>query len=292
MAKTALFDTFRKAYNNFDSRPLQGDDLGRFFVGDFVAELTENVKTTIQISDRYRKMLFIGHRGCGKSTILNKVAEDLKTEFQVININAEMVLNINDIQTVDILLVTYMQVLETMEALGIKSSINRFEKLMEFVKDRLHIKEVGFNFLRTISFKLQVESESRNIMREGLQTQIETLQRYLSEACVDIFQHQKKDVLIFVDTLDRLETTDAERIFYKDVRNLTLPEAKMLFTFPLDTYYNERFLTSQYQYDDIFIPPVSLYDLAGNRNETSYQHLQKLVSVLTGNASRPLHWIT
>jgi ABC-type uncharacterized transport system ATPase component len=65
-------------------------------------------------------MLVIGHRGCGKSTILNKVAEELINDFHIVSFSAADTLNMNDVETIDILISIYLQVLDSMS----KSKIN------------------------------------------------------------------------------------------------------------------------------------------------------------------------
>lgn len=75
---------FEEAYNNFDLRPLWGETLEKFYVGDFIDQHIVNMVTTVRMTERYRKILLIGHRGCGKSTILHKVAEELKKQYHIV----------------------------------------------------------------------------------------------------------------------------------------------------------------------------------------------------------------
>lgn len=75
------YDAFVEAYNNFDYRPLKGESMRKFYVDDFTKDMTNSIIKTIQITERFKKVLIIGHTGCGKSTILNKVAEELKDKY-------------------------------------------------------------------------------------------------------------------------------------------------------------------------------------------------------------------
>ncbi len=63
------FDKFSISYNNFDGRPLVGKTLDDFYIDDFCKHSVKEIVTTVEISERYRKMLLIGHRGCGKVTV-------------------------------------------------------------------------------------------------------------------------------------------------------------------------------------------------------------------------------
>jgi hypothetical protein len=57
------YEAFVTAYNNFDSQPLRGDKLRRFYVDDFTKDAVNEITTTIRITERFKKMLVIGHRG-------------------------------------------------------------------------------------------------------------------------------------------------------------------------------------------------------------------------------------
>ena len=88
MDDQSIAKAFENAYNNFDSRPLFGETMRRFYIDDFTKDAVNSIRTTIKISERFRKMLVIGHRGCGKSTILNKVAEELRNDFHIVSFSA------------------------------------------------------------------------------------------------------------------------------------------------------------------------------------------------------------
>jgi GTPase SAR1 family protein len=105
-------------------------------------------------------MLVIGHRGCGKSTILNRVAEDLQDEYHIVAFSAADTINMTNVEVVDILLGTYLQVLESVEKKNKLSDrlLQPFKGLMKFFSKE--IKEM--NILEFISVKFQVESESRD----------------------------------------------------------------------------------------------------------------------------------
>ncbi len=288
------YEAFVTAYNNFDSQPLRGDKLRRFYVDDFTKDAVNEITTTIRITERFKKMLVIGHRGCGKSTILNKVAEDLQSEYHVVVFSAADVINMMDVEVVDILLGTYLQVLESVDLKKDSKFSNRllkpFKALMEFFsKD---IKEM--NILEIISVKFQVEPESRDTIRQGLRHQMDTLQKNLSNACDEIHKATKKNVLVIIDDLDKLETKFAERIFYANSDLLILPQAKIVYTFPLDTYYCSDFIRIRDQYADQFISLVNVRNFEGDYLETSQLALIKLIlrridkSLITEEAMRYL----
>jgi AAA+ ATPase superfamily predicted ATPase len=239
---------------------LSGENLQKFYIDDFASQSVEEIITTIRISERFRKMLVIGHRGCGKSTILNKIAQELKTEYHVVAFSAGDVINMMDVETVDILLTTYLQLLES-----VKNSKDIFDRLFDKFNDfyklfnkKIALEETGIELLGTLSFKFKVEPESREVIRKALFDQIKHLQENLSKACQQIQERQKKEILIIIDDLDKLPPQLAERIFFENFFMLTLPDVKIIYIFPLDTYYDEAFISVTDKYEVMFIPVVNL----------------------------------
>lgn len=281
MNSQGLSDAFTNAYNNFDSRPLFGETMRRFYIDDFTKEAVKSIKTTVKISAKFRKILVIGHRGCGKSTILNKVAEELTDSFHIVSFSVPTVLNMNDVETIDILISIYLQLLNSMNDHKIPIPLlTKFNDMMESVKKRLNLTETGISLLKIITFKIKVETESRDILRKEFRNQVESLNRGISD-CIESIrdyynkQQKTKEVLIIIDDLEKLEVKFAEQLFFKDSHLLTLPEAKIIYTFPLETYYCEDFNTYRDQYEDQFI---SLVVVNEERNQqVGIEELRKLV---------------
>jgi len=234
--------------------------------------------TTIRITERFKKMLVIGHRGCGKSTILNKVAEDLKDKYHIVSFSVAYTINMVDVETVDILLAIYLQVLESVKEENIfKALLNKFDEFAKIFKQEIKVEETGVSLLGIISFKFRVEPESRAAVRQGLFYQIRELQKNISEACGQISKEKKKDMLIIIDDLDKLDTKWAEHIFFENSLILTVPEAKIIYAFPLDTYYHPDYRKISNQYESQLIPVVTLYDNEGNYLESSRQSFTELI---------------
>lgn len=257
---------FKQAYNNFDIRPLESKTLGKFYIDDFTKDAVDSIKTTIEISEKYCKMLVIGHRGCGKSTILNKVAEELRNDFYIVSFRASENLNKEDVETVDILFSIYLEILKSMESNKIKDiPWQTFEEIKKIANKKIELNEVGLSLLTTVSFKFKVEEESREILRATYRNKIKELNNNITECIKKIYSYNKKnnppntktqEILIIIDDLDKLDTKFAEQIFFKDAEILNLPSAKIVYTFPLETYYCPSFNTFKDSYEDQFISLV------------------------------------
>jgi hypothetical protein len=279
-------DSFVDAYNNFDSRPLNGQLLKKFYLDQILEESTKSIVKTITITDRFRKILIIGHTGCGKSTILNKIAEELDSKYHIVSFSVANELNMMDLDTIDILLMIYMQLILSMEESNLKRQENwsgrilkQCNKFMDYIKNDLKIKETeaGVNLLKSISFKIKVEPESRNAIRKAFKCQIDTIQRNIRDTCEEIAEQTEKDVIVIIDDLDKLSDQFAEKIFFKESHILTMPEAKIIFTFPLAAYYLPEFVHISNKFTQNFIRLIQVTDTDGNRVETSFDLLEQLV---------------
>ena len=277
MSEDNITEALEIAYNNFDSRPLAGETLKKFYIDDFTKNEVKSIKKTVKISEKFCKLLVIGHRGCGKSTIINKVAEELSDDFHIVSFSAGETLNMNDVETIDILISIYLQLINSMNESKINVPIQRFDDIMKSVKNKLKLTETGINLWRTLSFKIKVENESRATLREEFRNQVEILDNGISDCISGIYKHYQdkntswedkneswenknlppgKDVLIIIDDLDKLDAKFAEKVFFKDSHLLTMSRAKIIYTFPLETYYCPSFRKHKDRYKTQYISLV------------------------------------
>ena len=268
---------FKNAYNNFDIRKLSGGFLANFYVEEFTKKSVERIIATINVSKYSWKMLVIGHKGCGKSTIINKVAEEIKNDYHIVVFEANEVLNLMDVETIDILVAIYMQILKSMQRQQIKVSMNLFRKIMDFVKEDVDWNETADKLLDKLSIKLKAEDKTRGKVREKLRTQIRILQENIAGACKDIQKASNKEVIVIIDELDKLDRELAQKIFIQDSTLITMQEVKIIFTFPLESYYSESYLTVKEQYRSQLIPLVNLYNIEKQYQQQSLLDLRDLV---------------
>ncbi len=266
---------FEKALNNFDAHPLKGQTLKDFYVDTFTKRIVKKITNDIRLYSKTKKILVIGHRGCGKSTILNKVAEGLDKEYHVVSFSVLTELNRYDVEIVDLLLTIYMQLLKSSSEENSKH-VSEFDKIMKPVREKLHLTEVGLNLIRVITLKFKKEEETRVIIRKTFLTQIDELHTRIKNVCVDLFSQLQKDVLIIIDDLDKLEFKSAENIFIKQFESLTIEEARTVFTFPLETHYSQTFNPVRNQYEEIFLPLINVHAASGD-SETVYEELKELI---------------
>ena len=122
---------FKKAYNYFDPKPLEIKQLEEFYIEYFSQSAVKELKTTIDITEKYRKLLVVGHRGCGKSTVLNKICQDIqekKNQYTIVAFSASDVVNISEIEAIDILFAIYFRVFEKTLQSDSKEQLDKINK--------------------------------------------------------------------------------------------------------------------------------------------------------------------
>ncbi len=313
---------FKKAYNYFDPKPLEIKQLEEFYIEYFSQSAVKELKTTIDITEKYRKLLVVGHRGCGKSTVLNKICQDIqekKNQYTIVAFSASDVVNISEIEAIDILFAIYFRVFEkTLQSdskeqldkinkqrpndnIGggtnllpnaskvpvkeeLESSVatipiikNQFQELFKKLSIPIGLSDVNVSLLGLISFKYKVESETRSNVRIKLKEETKELQRNIKNACDTLKSITKKETIIIIDDLDKLSSDVAKNIFFKNYNLLSDTPSKVIYTFPLDVYYEPEYNKYSDLYDEIFIPICNLTDIAGNERYENKNALFEMV---------------
>jgi len=282
--KEGMKEVFIKAYNEFDSRPLKGESLKKYYVDDFSKDISKRIINTITISERFRKILIIGHTGCGKSTILNNIIDKLGEQYHIVDFSISDQINLMDVNTIDVLLAIYIQLVKAVknkiqvEKKIISKVLSDFDEVTSPIRQTLSLKEVGVSLLKTISFKMLVEKESRSEIRKAyIKKGVELMQHSISEISNLIAEETNKDILIVIDDLDKLKDKFAKKIFFDEVNMLFMPECKIIFTFPISSFHDPKFNRITDKFESEFIRLVNLYDYDGKYNKESEEILKKIV---------------
>ncbi|MEW6103240.1 MAG: hypothetical protein AB1630_05415 [bacterium] len=95
-----------EVFSLFDPmEPLTGQQLKDYYVDREKNPVQRLKKYLLREPGKYHKILFVGHRGCGKSTELNKLGEDedLNKDYFIVLYSVEKVLDQLDIDYIDLL---------------------------------------------------------------------------------------------------------------------------------------------------------------------------------------------
>ncbi len=184
--------------------------------------------------------LFTGHIGCGKSTELLRLRDDLEKDgYCVVYFESTEYLEITDVDIVDVLLVISQRITEDLEAQGIGLKPTGFKKLLHETSRVLNAEVTGFklkppkvagvelgdlgfsqkgeelklsSLLGEITANMKSDSMLRKQMNQYLGPKKVELIKAINEellkpAITQLKQNGKKGLVIIVDNLDRIDNT-------------------------------------------------------------------------------------
>jgi len=249
---------FKAASDNLELQPLlTKQDLERFWV-EYQVELIDELEQAVEdCTPQNNKIVFTGHRGCGKSTLLAEFRDRMSEtgQYFVVQFSIADAIEAAGVDHVNILFTTALSLLEAAEKdkevkikPGTKKELYRW--LGSHTRTETQNVEAGieasggagFN-LPAIIAKFFLESKANlkanAIVREEITTkfnrQISELIGKLNEIKAYIETATKKQVLVIIDDLDKLDISVTESIFSKNIQPLLQPSFRMIYTIPITT---------------------------------------------------------
>jgi energy-coupling factor transporter ATP-binding protein EcfA2 len=238
----ALLKQFQQAYQDLDLFPLvEPEDIEKFRV-DYGLEVMVRLKREIEASVANGKFVFAGHRGCGKSTLLKRLALDMTEKHHVVFfsiadlIEMSAVTHVNILYAIGLLLLSHGKRIgatlsEDIEStiLGWNSSTHK-QVVGKSVKGEL---SVNTDFLQLVTAKLQQEKSFRDELETTFAKKISDLVGKIDRIATAIQIKTKKQVLVIIDDLDKLDLPLVEAIYRNNIKALFSPQIRIVFTIPV-----------------------------------------------------------
>ena len=211
-------------------------------------------------ANRYAKIAFTGHRGCGKSTELLRMEHDISDRFTCLHLYVDETL-LTDCQYSDLLLWLVHSLVEKGQDLGRQAPPQLVREVAEWfaektlddvqsVKTEIEAETAAeaqagggiFGFalklLARIRARVQGSVEQRQTIRLRLQSygvelieRVNTLLDWFQNALVDA--GRSPDLLIVQDNLDRVTVEVGRHLFFDHGELLKRLRAHMIFTHPI-----------------------------------------------------------
>ena len=220
-------------------------------------------KTILWSSGRPTCQLFTGHIGCGKSTELWRLKQQLEIEgFHVVYVESDKNLEMGDVDVGDILLTIVQQVSESLEELenfNIKEA-NRLKGILQgaakLLQTEIEISKIELSFgIGKITAEAKASPEVRSKLREYLGPRtsgiIETInQELLEPANEKLKQYGKNGLVVMVDNLDKVDNTikyqdktQPEYLFVDRGGQLAALQCHVIYTIPLALRFSNDYET-------------------------------------------------
>jgi hypothetical protein len=226
--------------------------------------------------------LFTGHIGCGKSTELLRLKDELEQQgFHVAYFESTQELDMADVDIADILLAIARQVSVSLEAIGIRLKpryfTNLFNEIVDFLQMPIEIDEAELSLgIGKITAKTRESPKLRNQLRQYLEPRTSNILEAINKeifgrAKEEIKRRGKEGLVVIIDNLDRVhdslkpsERTQPEYLFVDRAEQLKKLNCHVIYTIPLVLLFSNDLgrLTNRFGVDPKVLPmvPVRLRD--------------------------------
>ena len=266
--------------------------------GKIIEDLKDNI--AMWSPDEPTCQLFTGHIGCGKSTELWLLKQQLEAEgFHVVYFESDKDLEMGDLDVSDILLTIARQVsesLNTREKLNLDEP-RRFKSIIEgaikLLQTEIEISpefELSFGIAK-ITAEAKDSPQLRSKLRDYLGPRsngiIETInQELLEPAHKKLKQRGKNGLVVIVDNLDKVDSSpkpwgrpQPEYLFVDRGEQLASLHCHVIYTLPLALRFSNDFntLTQRFKSDPQVLPMVSIQLRDGKEFGEGMAKLRQLV---------------
>jgi energy-coupling factor transporter ATP-binding protein EcfA2 len=254
--------SLKEAFRICDINPLIGEGLQNYYV-DLASvrktEAIEGVNTILDFQEagQFCTILFTGHRGCGKSTELQRIQSQWQKDYRVIYLEANEETDINDAEYTDLYLIVIKQVEFEMRKLGLKFDerlLRGFEDwFKEVTKETEHSVESSVSiegeaslggeapFIAKLLVKLLAQikgaDKQKTVIRQTLQRDISRLKADINLLLQDAYKKVKtlypKGFLLIFDNLDRVPPHVGDHLFFDYAAQLQELNCTVIYTVPI-----------------------------------------------------------
>ncbi|MEW6668484.1 MAG: hypothetical protein AB1512_25005 [Thermodesulfobacteriota bacterium] len=249
------------------------------------------------------KMLFAGHRGCGKSTELLRLQREIEKDFVILNFSVVEELDIQNLNYIELFIATMERLFSLFQTQsGIRLDPQSLDRIRNWVKTR-EIEEINKNymgmgveagfkagseipFLASFFAKFTAAAKSSHSLKETLKTNVEPKLSELISNCnlligdikAALPHVGKRGVVLIVEDLDKVDLKVGEDIFYVHATQLTQLECHCIFTFPIALLYNIRYTPIRSRYDgDFVLPMIKVFEKDGGDCAEGIRTMQDIV---------------
>jgi hypothetical protein len=224
--------------------------------GEIIEELGRTI--TLFSPDEPTCQLFSGHIGCGKSTELLRLKEQLERQgFHVVYFESSQDLDLADVDISDILLAIARQVSASLEAVQIKLKpgyfVNLFTEVKEFLQTPIDLTwgaELSFGIAK-ITAQTKDSPKLRGQLRQYLEPRtngiLEAINELIERATKELKARGKQGLVVIVDNLDRVDSSpkpmgrmQPEYLFIDRGEQLRRLNCHVVYTIPLALIFSSE----------------------------------------------------
>ena len=246
------------------------------------------------------KILFTGHGGSGKSTTLNKLAEELKRRFFIVPFDVRQYASMADLTYIDLILgmatslfrrATESDVLAKAPAQianEVWDDLSRFIEKVIFGPATFRTPSADAELSAKVNFlavefqtKFAKEATTRDDIRKRIEPRLAELYDKINQVADLVLVNYKRPVLFFVENTDKPDLNRARDIFVGHTYALTAFRASVIYTFPIGLRYSAAdFNLIRDHFTETFVlPNFKVTNLDGSPNPMGLKCLREALSV-------------
>lgn len=302
--------TLRKAFQLCDLDPLSGPGLTRYYVelaSVRKTEAIEGVNTVLEFQEAgdFCTILFTGHRGCGKSTELQRIRHQWEQDFRVVYLEANEETDINDAEYTDFYLIVIKKIEFELREMGLKFDSTLLKSFEDWFKEVTKETErtvessvsvsaeaslgSGAPFIAKLLVKLLAQikgaDKQKTLIRQTLQRDISRLKADVNLLLRDAYQKIEdkypKGFLIIFDNLDRVPPPVGNHLFFDYADQLQELNCTVIYTVPISVLCSSKNIVNTFGEPHI-VSMVNTYQLERDRHHLSYnaEGLKGLVQII------------
>ncbi len=283
--------------NAFSPAPLQVEQMAEFYCGDTMEFRTsdphyspiEDIFDICCNSGECSSCLLLGHRGCGKSTELNRMTERLAGDgYYAKTVKCGMDLDLFNIVYSDLFILMGEALLEIAEELECELEEKTLERIKNFWgegTETMISQEAGtafvesgvsvetksilagiLNIFTNIKTDLKFNEEIRKEYRKKISIRSSEWIGILGNVAEAITRKTegKRPIVIFED-LDKLNPEDAWKVFYNYAAILSGMTFPVIYTFPISLSYDARFSAIENYFVTKTLPMIKIETIESQR---------------------------
>lgn len=234
----------------------------------------------------YLKMLFSGHRGCGKTVELIRFRQEIHQpqQYFVVFVSLLEEIEITRFQSEDLYFILINKLLRDLREQNITYDAAEFEAIAaEWVKNTEVAEEIshkygtdasvetkaGFNFWNIFSAEgvlkgfYGYENKSTETIRNSIRRNPDHLVRRLNEALIGVrlaiqAANKGKDLLFIVDDFEKTRPEVYEAVFLKDTKFIQDMRAHLICCVPIQTFYQVSNQAATDLFKPSYLPMIRL----------------------------------
>jgi hypothetical protein len=256
----------------------------------FILNIDSTTGQLSKLTDSYAKIIFSGHRGCGKSTELHRFQADVNhpARYSSIFIDMEKEVEITTFEPEDLFITLIFKLIERLKEDEVEIHTAQLNDLLkEWLSDTEIQKELktsynldiaseveaGAGFLGFLKLKSSLKAlfssssstvkKIRETVRKNPHSLVDRLNLALDDARRVLAEADKgKDILFVIDGFEKMSYRIFQQLFIRESSMLQALDSNILFTVPINSYYDISSSASSEFFQTYILPMVPVTDLS------------------------------